>query len=171
MTKLKILSFFKNMTLLVFLEVGIFIVLQYKFENTLVFEKITLSLLTVSLILVIFGKLNYKRLTFLLLIYITMILLIVNIDRSKSFYLLYWVKNNEIKIVNSEISADSKSKDFFKEISEKDFLSRIKEHESRGLVMQNRGILYLTPPGEFLVSTSNFLSKILKLSGWVGYEK
>jgi hypothetical protein len=94
-----------------------------------------------------------------------MTLSLVNIDRSKSFYLLYWVKYYDINTSNNLLNFSE-----YPEISDKinvnDFLIRVNEHSKRGLITQDNNILELTNTGNLLLRIADFLAMIFSLSGW-----
>ena len=159
----------KEVNYLMISNLILFFIIQLAFQGTLIFEKIIASTLILIIVLLLVKKFNYKRLSIILIVWILMILLFVNIDRSKSFYILFWVENNKISI-----SGDNETylKNFPKiksRINEYDFTQRIKEHEARGLISSGNGELFLTKSGKLMLLTSDLLARIFRLKGWVGF--
>jgi hypothetical protein len=90
---------------------------------------------------------------------------LVNIDRSKSLYLLYWVKYYDITMSNN-FSNISKYPEISDNININDFLVRVNEHTTRGLISQKNNTLELTNIGDLLLKISDFLARIFVLTGW-----
>ncbi len=164
------ISFIKNSLLIAALNLTIFLTLQFLIENSLIFEKISLSSVLTTILLVTIKKINYQRFSILLIVYILMILSLVNVDRSKSFYILHWVNDNEITYFENGSINLSQFPDINQRISEVDFVGRVEEHKKRGLITQNRGSIKLTEFGISLLSVANFLAELFKLDGWVGKD-
>ena len=97
-------------------------------------------------------------------------LLFVNIDRSKSFYILFWIENNRILISGENETYLNNFPKIKSRINEYDFTQRIKEHEARGLISSGNGELFLTKSGKLMLLTSDLLARIFRLKGWVGFQ-
>lgn len=169
MIQVNITSFLRNFIIILLSNLLIFYFLQRFIYNTLVFEKISFSIFLTFIILVYLKKISYKNFSIILIIYIVMILLLVNIDRSKSFYILYWVKNNNITVLNGEINNLNQFKDINTIINKNDFTTRISEHKSRGLIIEQNNSLKLTRAGELILKLAESLAKIFNLKGWIGF--
>ena len=102
------------------------------------------------------------------MIYICMIQVFVNIDRSKSFYVLYWIKNNKIVFDDSNSTYILGIPKINDRISDFDFSQRVEEHKLRGLVRENNGELRLTFIGSKVLLFSEFTAEKFNLRGWVG---
>ena len=148
----------------------LFYIIQLVFQGTLIFEKIIASTLILILLLLLVKKFNYKRLSIILIVCMSMILLFVNIDRSKSFYILFWVENNKISISGNNETYLNNFPKIKNRINEYDFSQRIKEHEARGLISSGNGELVLTKTGKFILLTSDLLARSFRLNGWVGFQ-
>jgi hypothetical protein len=158
----------KNFLGLLALNLLLFYILQVSFINTLVFEKITLSTAILLIFLIIIKKIEYKRLAIILIIHICLIQIFVNIDRSKSFYVLYWIEKYEI-VYNSTNSTFLESMPEIKTIiNEYDFSQRIQEHRIRGLVTYDDKQIRLTRAGKTILKISEICAKYFRLTGWVG---
>ncbi len=142
--------------------------LQIYIINSLVFEKVTFSSLTLAIFLIIIKKINYQRLTIILTIYICLTQLFVNIDRSKSFYVLYWIENNKIEYDLTNLTFLDKVPDINSRTNEFDFIQRVQEHKIRGLVTQNGKRISLTSAGKVILKISDLCAKFFRLKGWVG---
>ena len=159
----------KDVSYLMIANLILFYIIQLAFQGTLIFEKIIASTIILIIVLLLVKKFNYKRLSIILIVYMSMTFLFVNIDRSKSFYILFWVENNKISI-----SGDNETylKNFPKiksRINEYDFTQRIKEHEARGLISSGNSELFLTKTGKFMLLTSDLLARVFRLNGWAGF--
>jgi hypothetical protein len=160
----------KDVSYLMIANLILFYIIQLAFQGTLIFEKIIASTIILILVLLLVKRFDYKRFSIILVVYISMNLLFVNIDRSKSFYILFWVENNKISISEGN---ETYLKDFPKiksRINEYDFTQRIKEHEARGLISSGNGELVLTKTGKFILLTSDLLGRSFRLNGWVGFQ-
>ncbi len=90
---------------------------------------------------------------------------LLNIDRSRSFYVLAWVKHGEIRITDDGLDLSYIVSDERK--NPEAIRLRIIEQENRGLVTLNsQGYYSLTQKGEYLFEFSDFLASIYKLNGW-----
>lgn len=86
---------------------------------------------------------------------------LLNIDRSRSFYVLSWIDSG--KVIYGEhglqFNVDSPEASDLAGVSK-----RVKEQISRGLIYEKD--LTLTKEGKILLATANFLSKIFVLENW-----
>jgi hypothetical protein len=162
------MGFFKNLLVLTILNISIFYLLQIYIINSLVFEKVTVSSLILAIFLIIIKKINYQRLTIILTIYICLTQVFVNIDRSKSFHILYWIENNEIDYNLTNLTFLDKVPDIKSRTNEFDFIQRVQEHKIRGLVTQKGKQISLTSAGEIILKISDLCAKYFRLKGWVG---
>ena len=160
----------KEVTYLMGANLILFYMIQLSFQGTLVFEKIIASTLILILVLLLVKQFNYKRLSIILILCMSMILLFVNIDRSKSFYILFWIENNRILISGENETYLNNFPKIKSRINEYDFTQRIKEHEARGLISSGNGELFLTKSGKLMLLTSDLLARIFRLKGWVGFQ-
>lgn len=86
---------------------------------------------------------------------------IVNIDRSRSFYIFEWINCAPEKVSEEQLS-DILLEKFGKE-SELAFQTRLEEHLRRGLVSKSQGVLALTVSGKFIFKTSRILGNMFLL--------
>jgi hypothetical protein len=160
----------KNFFSLLVLNLIFFYILQLYFISTLIFEKITISSVTLIVFMALINRLDFKKLTIILIIYIFLILFFVNIDRSKSFYVLYWIEKYEIIYKPSSSKFLENIPELETRISNYDFSQRVQEHKIRGLVAQKNNQLKLTGAGKMILRVSEIFAKYFRLTGWVGNE-
>jgi hypothetical protein len=90
--------------------------------------------------------------------------ILINIDRSRSFYVLAWIDRYEIKsdvTTNPYESVQSPEKNSIESIQK-----RVLEQESRGLISDNGSEFRLTRLGKVTLRVSNFFAKTFNLQGW-----
>lgn len=160
--------FFKILIGLLILNLSFFYVLQVFFTNTLVFEKLTLSSAILIIFLIVLKKIDYKKLSIILIIYISLTQLFVNIDRSKSFYVLYWIAKYEIIYNPINMTFLENVPELQNRINEFDLSQRINEHQIRGLVVNDANHIRLTSVGKAMLKISQLSAKYFRLNGWVG---
>jgi hypothetical protein len=88
---------------------------------------------------------------------------LLNVDRSRSFYVLSWVDKGEVKLTESELSVNVESPEAADQAA---IQQRIAEQIKRGLIMERSGNLSLTQKGKILVFIANNLAEIFNLDGW-----
>ncbi len=89
---------------------------------------------------------------------------LVNIDRSRSFYVLSWANEGEIRIgENSSIILNVKSSEAINYLA---VVDRITEQENRGLLVRTSTDIKLSTRGVVLVHLSDWLAKLFLLDGW-----
>jgi hypothetical protein len=91
---------------------------------------------------------------------------LVNIDRSRSFYIISWV--NEGLVTKNQ---GGRGYSFEKVESEEKFAkvqieSRLREQIERGVINAESRMLELTYYGHIYLKVANFLAKTYKLEGW-----
>ena len=160
----------KDVTYLMGANLILFYIIQLAFQGTLIFEKIIASTIILIVVLLLVKRFDYKRFSIILVVYISMNLLFVNIDRSKSFYILFWIENNRILISGENETYLNNFPKIKSRINEYDFTQRIKEHEARGLISSGNGELFLTKSGKLMLLASDLLARIFRLKGWVGFQ-
>jgi len=90
---------------------------------------------------------------------------LVNIDRSRSFYVLSWVKLQKVQLVDSSF-------DMSKVISDEKLIpsaiqERLNEHIDRNfIILDSSGKYQLTTLGEYSYQIAQILSDLYLLSGW-----
>jgi hypothetical protein len=89
---------------------------------------------------------------------------LLNVDRSRSLYILSWVENGKIKVVNNEYD--------FSRIQSKEVLDgegikqRIREQESRGILLNHGDSLSLSFSGTVIYKISRKMAEFFSLNGW-----
>jgi len=89
--------------------------------------------------------------------------LFLNIDRSRSFYVLAWVSNGQVENVAGKVKVSSPS---VEALNQKAAKIRIEEAQSRGLLDIENNQYRLTLVGELLLSSSNILANLFELEQW-----
>lgn len=153
--------------------VSIILIITRRFTATsLLYDQILVISLSVSVLISTFHF--KKRKSFLNSLRICMVMFVfsiftfsstlLNIDRSRSIYVLSWVSNSEIKEnSNGGIELSVKSG----EASDKDaILQRVREHEKRGLVFKKNHVYRLSFTGDLVLFASKILAKVYNLEGW-----
>jgi hypothetical protein len=153
------------------------------FGNELLFEQITLLALAIFSFVctynAAFGKLKIKsdffgrrfQLTAIasLLFFLAAQFTILNIDRSRSFYVLSWIDLERIQIRGdgydlSQVVSLEKS-------NVNAIADRIEEQVSRGLVISKDSKLQLTQRGEFVLWAAEFSGQLFHLEYWEANRK
>ncbi len=88
---------------------------------------------------------------------------LVNVDRSRSFYVLSWVENGSISSINGELKFRIKSSEA---LDINGVALRLEEQIGRGLVQEANGRYQLTPIGDLYISMANFLADLYRLENW-----
>jgi hypothetical protein len=136
------------------------------------FVNINLVFVFLCFPLVIFfvGAKKFKSSTLLTLIiallffYQSATSILINIDRSRSFYVLSWVDKYQIKSdvdTNPYESVQSPEKYSIGSIQK-----RVVEQVNRGLISNNGSEFSLTRSGKVTLQVSNFFARIFNLQGW-----
>ena len=88
---------------------------------------------------------------------------LVNIDRSRSFFVLSWVDHGKISVNSGEITLSVISHESVDKIG---VLQRLNEQEQRGLVNKKDNSFEVTDYGKFMLRIANFLAKLFNLENW-----
>jgi hypothetical protein len=89
----------------------------------------------------------------------------VNIDRSRSFYVLSWV--NAGQVVNNGDNLDLSKVNSDEKLSTIAIQNRLSEQYQRGYVDFKENKWILTMKGRALLAISNWLATEFKLNGWI----
>lgn len=90
--------------------------------------------------------------------------MLLNIDRSRSFYVLGWIHKQEIQHINQGLELSQVGSPESANI--KGVLDRVREQQSRGLVGISNNTYFLTTRGEIMFGMANILARIFNLNGW-----
>jgi hypothetical protein len=151
--------------------------LQFFNVQILLYEKILLATLlgiTFQLIVHYYTNRNNLKLVlnfeFLVSILLSSIIFysfcfstILNVDRSKSLYVLLWV--HDLGPV-SEIELANKISLKYGVFDRDTYEQRIEEQIQRGLISTSAGNLNLTQKGNLIYESANLLAHLFKLAGW-----
>jgi len=143
--------------------------------NDLLFEQILISGFLAHLFVTLFQfKINFltydlkKSLRNSLIgfmIYVLVALFtILNIDRSRSFYVLSWVDKGALICSNSSLDLSKvRSKE---KLNPTGISSRLEEQVKRGLILKSDSVCQLTQYGELYLFSAEVIAKIFKLRNW-----
>jgi hypothetical protein len=173
-------NFLGQFSLVSFLFILLFFGIRiFGFGNSLIFEQITC--VTVLSTLAIFfwdigngGKswrlglhspgLMYKYLCIALIVFTVAQASILNIDRSRSFYVLAWVQEGKVLVTGNQIDL---SKVVSAEASSMTSIqTRLIEQSQRGLVTIKEGKYSLTKKGSLVLRISDLIAGVFKLELW-----
>lgn len=157
-------------TILGFLLLGLWRFFQ---DSTFLFTQILLVtaglgfviyLITVMLESRVSALLRSRELAIIVLTFTLLSFFTLNIDRSRSFFLLKWVsESSESGTTLQEISV---SQNFsVKDIE--DFKQRIEEQKESGTLKEENGQIRVTALGSTIVSVSRFIAKAVSLNGFL----
>lgn len=162
---------FSNFCLFVFRNSG--------FLGGLLFEQIIISnLFTLSILLYLNQNAwKIRRTIFLnnilstssillviILVFQIQTLTLINIDRSRSFYIIAWIHDSRIEATAKGISLDQVLS--IERLNTKAIEDRVDEQVLRKLVVEKQGKFQLTWRGVLLFNISEALAKMFKLNGW-----
>lgn len=162
---------------LLIMSIGFFYLIRSISSSTLVYEQINISILISSLFYG-YWVLRYRRTSIFYLmkkfvvlslaVSLVLNVSILNIDRSRSFYVLSWVKNKSISTEENRLLINIQSAEGR---NRRAVIQRITEASSRGLLHRTSEEIELTTLGEILFFGSNQIANIFNLSGWFENEK
>lgn len=154
----------------------IFFLVRSVNSSSLIFDQILFCGFITLLILLIAKRYSRKSLmssfeAILLVAVITLVSqsIFLNIDRSRSFYVLSWIQSNQITYVNGELDisrVNSQEKN-----NESAIRNRIEEQLSRGLLIESQSDLALSFRGLLVLNASDYLAEIFNLNGWLQNSK
>jgi hypothetical protein len=105
-----------------------------------------------------------RELTSIVLAFTLISFVTLNVDRSRSFYLVKWV--SESGDTGTTLQEISKSKNFSPE-DVKDFSQRINEQKESGTLKVENGQIKVTFLGSVVVAVSRFFAKFASLEGYL----
>lgn len=104
-----------------------------------------------------------RELTIILIVFTLLSFAVLNIDRSRSFYLIKWVSisgNNGISIEDIAKKYGLSGQDL------RDLGQRVKEQKESGSIVEEEGKLHLTLFGKFVANVSTLIANFASLSGY-----
>lgn len=90
---------------------------------------------------------------------------LLNIDRSRSFFLIAWVDQEKVEMTNEGYAFTKVSSP--EKLNYKGMAQRVDEQISRGILKRSNNRLELTGKGRIVLETSKFLAREYKLTGWI----
>ena len=88
----------------------------------------------------------------------------VNIERSRSFYLLSWISQNKIQINNGVLNLDLVNSS--ERLNPQAILDRLAEQQVRGYISVTNNSYSLTKRGKSMLWIAQQTAKLFKLEGW-----
>ncbi len=89
---------------------------------------------------------------------------LLNVDRSRSFYVLGWVDNGSISGSPSRPNLENVRSEERTDLNA--IAVRLQEQSQRGIIEYRNGEFSLSLTGNLLIFSSNLLAKLFKLDGW-----
>lgn len=124
--------------------------------------------LTIFLYLKFSKKVNYENILLLFLVSLTFFIshqmVLLNVDRSRSLFVIGWIHEGHVKIEENRFNYDKVISLEKQNISAADL--RVSEQIDRGYVIQNNQELQLTMSGKFMYQIAELLSGIYNLNNW-----
>ena len=100
----------------------------------------------------------------LVVAYLSTSTMLINVDRSRSFYVLSWIDEYKFPSMESQRSYDMVLSS--EKLAEIPINQRIEEQVRRGFVSSHQGILVLTFKGAAALSLAELLASHFRLKGW-----
>ena len=140
-------------------------------KSSLIFDQLNLCGVFIGLIFIRFRfKTNFlKTRNFETLLMVVVMVFIsqniyLNIDRSRSFYVLSWISKGEI--ISTTKGLDLQNVKSTEAENKSAILQRIVEQKSRGLIKKEKNTYKLTEKGNLILNFSELIGKIYDLRGW-----
>ena len=99
--------------------------------------------------------------------FLVSILLLINIERSRSTYVIAWVDNGLIRYLPSSNNYNYSQKIIEIESNLKMLDQRILENLARGIFVLDQNSIILSIRGKMLLRFSNFIALFFNLKGWL----
>jgi len=149
-----------------------FIEFNFPLFEEIVFVSILAALITLGFTLYL-KKVGFFSESISLLCYVNLLALmlsilvlpysLINIDRSRSFYVLSWVDQGEVSIKNGQTVVKVESTEAADTAGVE---LRLKEQQQRGLIQEANGKYKVTNMGKLTLEIANLLARIFNLKNW-----
>jgi hypothetical protein len=87
---------------------------------------------------------------------------LLNTDRSRSFFVLSWVENSDIGLINQNLIVNNPVSPEFQ--NPESVIQRIEEQRQNGLIQSSS--LKLTNSGKYFLASIEFIARVFSLKGW-----
>jgi hypothetical protein len=87
---------------------------------------------------------------------------LLNTDRSRSFFVLSWVENSDISLINQNLIVNNPVS--LELQNPESVIQRIKEQRKNGLIQSSS--LELTNSGKYFLASIEFMARVFSLKGW-----
>jgi hypothetical protein len=154
---------------LLLLSIGVFTAIRWIWKTSLIFEQTIMVFLITTLIIFLICKvwknnLDYERIILVnFVVFILIQFLSLNIDRSRSFYMLKWSAQNRVVLEDNRIIGIIDSSDTFEL---EGLEQRLVELEKRKLIKRQESLLKTTTLGNIVYAISNSIALVWNLGGW-----
>jgi len=154
---------------LLLLSVGVFTAIRWLWKTSLIFEQTIMVFLITNLILLLKSKiwknnLDYERIILInFVVFIMIQFLSLNIDRSRSFYMLKWSAENRVVLEDNRITRIVDGADTFEFNG---LEQRLEELQKRRLIIKQENKAETTALGNLVYVISNSIAWIWNLGGW-----
>ena len=151
----------------------IFFALIRKFDtDTFSFLQIIMVSILIAIFVYTLSNLGHKRISsifygrelpIVLIVFTLLSFAVLNIDRSRSLYLIKWVSfsgDQGISTAELAVKYNLSSQDF------SDLSQRIREQKESGTLVESEGKLHLTRVGNAIAAVSTFIANFASLSGY-----
>ena len=151
-----------------FLGISSLLLAQYFNDN--IFNNILIISILVTIFCLILNYLlknifDVSQILLIVLVFFTITsLTLVNVDRSRSIYVLSWISEGRVALNNNYIVLDQVRST--EKLNIDGVQQRINEQIERGLVIQDGNKLELNKSGLVIVFISKFVAKVFNLNGW-----
>jgi hypothetical protein len=168
-----ILSRGGRIILLVLLQfLALFVIRLFRFLDNLLFEQILFAAALCLLLSLFWYLINKKFKSFIRFEILLAIILffnlattsLLNIDRSRSFYLLSWIDKNQL--ICSDGGFDFRNVPSLEKLNQEAIRQRVLEQRDRKLINYDYNSCDLTNLGKFHLFLSYNLSSVFYLDGW-----
>ena len=162
--------------ILLFLSILIFWSLRQINKSTLIFDQLLIICGLTGILCWLLLKSNFQIIfktqviwqdigIGALLTFLILTSTVVNIDRSRSFYVLGWVYKNEVRESQNHIDLSTVTSS--EKLNLNGVVQRIKEQETRGLLIKNGTVENLSTTGKVVYRISSIFARAFHLEGWV----
>ena len=163
-------------TILLFLSILFFWSLRQINKSTLIFDQLLIICGLTGILFWFLLKSNFQTISKtqviwqdvgigVLITFLILISTVVNIDRSRSFYVLGWVYKNEVRESQNHIDLSTVTSSEKKNLD--GITQRINEQETRGLLIKNGTLVNLISTGKVVYRISSIFASAFHLEGWV----
>lgn len=149
------------------LTLVLLLIVRHMSQSSLLFDQINICTLSASLLIFIIHRKHkapeqiFRWISIFLVCSLTISTILLNVDRSRSFFVLAWVDRYHLKVLNESFQSQIKSNEA---VAKDEIQLRIDEQIARKLVTEKNGRYFLTKPGQLLLFLGDNLSTVYQLN-------